>query len=100
QTADRKADPALAEEGSSSIAAAWSDSHRNTPNCDTRTHIGRFTVDQQEPYFTEEGPVGAKSDIYQPLARGKAWVQFCLFDDNFPTTGEEPFSDMAFHAVL
>jgi hypothetical protein len=104
QVEDRSKDPALAEEGSSGISAAWSDSHRNTPNCDSRTHIGRFTVDQQEPYFTASGPIGQKSDIYQPLARGWGYVQFCLFDDNYPSSGDEataaPYSDMTFHWVL
>jgi hypothetical protein len=97
QTADRKADPRLAEEGSSAIAAAWSDSHRNPVTCNGRIQLGQFTVDQQEPYFTESGPTGKKSDIYAPLARGKAWVKFCLFDDNFR---DEPQSDMRFRSVL
>ena len=34
QTADRSKDPALAEEGSSGISAAWSMSHRNPVSCD------------------------------------------------------------------
>ena len=89
QTADRKADPALREEGSSAIAAAWSDSHRNPVNCDGRVHIGTFTVDQEEPVFGQTDP---KSSVYGPLARGKGYVQFCLFDANYT---DEPFSDMA-----
>jgi hypothetical protein len=81
QTADRTADPALAEEGSSQIAAAWSQSHA-TDNlvCDGRTHVARFTVDQLEQGFGH-------------LAKGDAWVQFCLFD---ATTGEIPVSSMEF----
>jgi len=94
QTADRKADPALREEGSSAIAAAWSDSHRNPVNCDGRVHIGTFTVDQEEPVFGQTDP---KSSVYGPLARGKGYVQFCLFDANYT---DEPFSDMTFHVVL
>lgn len=98
QTADRTADPRLMEEGSSAIAAAWSDSHRNQVTCNGRLQLGQFTVDQEEPYFTEAGPTGKKSDIYAPLARGKAWVQFCLFDD---TTGPEiPLSVNRFKRVL
>ena len=42
QTADRTADPRLAEEGSSGISAAWSDSHRNEITCDSRIHVGWF----------------------------------------------------------
>jgi hypothetical protein len=102
QTADRKADPRLAEEGSSQIAAAWSDSHRNPVNCDGRLHVDEFTVDQVEPIFTETGPGPAKSEVYGPLAPGKAWVQFCLFDD---TTGPEgpdgtPVSSMVFSLIF
>jgi hypothetical protein len=97
QTADRKADPRLAEEGSSAIAAAWSDSHRNAVDCDGRVHVGKFSVDQEEPYFTENGPAGKKSDIYEPLARGVGYVQFCLFDDQHV---DEPLSVNSFRAVL
>jgi hypothetical protein len=88
QTADRKADPRLAEEGSSQISAAWSDSHRDPVDCDGRFHVTTFVVDQLE----RQSPSG-------PLARGKAWVQFCLFDD---TTGETdpPISSMVFAAVF
>jgi hypothetical protein len=105
QVESRRRDPALLEEGSSQISAAWSDSHRNPINCNSKVHIGTFTVDQQEPYFTEAGPTGQKSDIYEPLARGWGYVQFCLFDDQYPATGNDPstlapFSDMRFHLVL
>jgi hypothetical protein len=94
QTADRKADPALREEGSSAIAAAWSDSHSNPVNCDGHVHIGTFTVNQEEPVFGQTDP---KSSVYGPLARGKGYVQFCLFDANHT---DEPVSDMTFHFVI
>ena len=82
QTADRTADPALAEEGSGSrqIAAAWSQSHAGVAVCDGKHHTAKFTVDQ-----LEQG--------YGTLARGWAWVQFCLFD---ATTPGAPVSDMEF----
>ena len=67
QTADRSADPRLAEHGSSAISAGWSQSHGNPFTCDGRTRVGRFTVDH------EEFGIGA-------LARGEGYVQFCLTD--------------------
>jgi hypothetical protein len=83
-------DPALEQEGSGfgGTATRWEDSHRNVPNCDGRIHVGRFTVDQVED----------KSG-YGTLTDGKAWVQFCLFDDTTPkgdgvTDFGQPVSDM------
>ncbi len=67
QTADRSADPRLEEEGSSSISAAISHSHRNAVTCDGRQHVQTFTVDQEEWGFGD-------------LARGEGYVQFCLTD--------------------
>jgi hypothetical protein len=100
QVADRSADPALAEEGSSQISAAWSDSHRNPVYCDGKVHIQKFTVDQEEPFYDADGnPAGPKSDVYGPLKRGFGYVQFCLFDDLNPETGA-PVSDMTFHRVV
>ena len=96
QVADRTADPRLAEEGSSQISAAWSDSHRNPVVCDGKAHTTKFAVDQEEPYFDETGPQGPKSDVYGPLAKGYGWTQFCLFDDN---NTEVPISDMVFKRV-
>lgn len=69
QTADRTADPRLMQEGSSQIAAAMSHSHRNAVTCDGKWHEQKFTVDQVEWGFGS-------------LAKGEAWVQFCLFDDH------------------
>lgn len=80
QTADRTADPRLTREGSSAIAAAMSHSHRNAVTCNGRWQEQKFTVDQVEWGF------GA-------LAKGEAWVQFCLFDDN---NTEAPLSENEF----
>jgi hypothetical protein len=76
-------DPALGAEGSGfgGTATRWEDSHRNSVNCDGHLNSGTFTVDQIE---------GKQS--YQTLTRGKAWVQFCLFDDTTPRgDGESDF---------
>ena len=72
QTADRSADPDLAEEGSSGISAAWSDSHRNNFTCDGRSRVATFEVDQLEPGWGGERPAQGA------LAKGQAYVQFCL----------------------
>jgi hypothetical protein len=90
QTANRTADPRLAEEGSSSISAAWSDSHRNEITCDSRIHVGWFEVDQLEPVWGSEEP---KSSVYEPLGKGVGYVQFCLYDE---LTGEGGASDNRF----
>ena len=93
QTADRTADPRLAQEGSSAISAAWSDSHRNQISCDSKIHVGWFEVDQLEPLW---GSVDPKSTVYDPLAKGVGYVQFCLYDE---LTGEGGASDNAFRNV-
>lgn len=85
QTEDRTADPALAMDGSSSIAAAWSQSHAGVLSCDGKNHVATFTVDQ-----TEQG--------FGTLAKGDAWVQFCLFDATTPEP-MAPISDMEFMHV-
>jgi hypothetical protein len=99
QTADRSRDPGLTDEGSSSISAAWSMSHRNAVTCDGHLHLGFFSVDQieTESFFPENSP----------LKFGWGYVQFCLFDDNFPLpppgTPEDqgmPFSNNGFHFVI
>jgi hypothetical protein len=68
-------DPAVRAEGSGSSGAAtrWQDSHRNPVRCDGKTHTERFAVDQVEG-----------KDGYKTLIKGRAWVQFCLFDDTTP----------------
>ena len=95
QTADRSRDPRLQAPESSSISAAWSDSHRNPVTCDGKTHEQVFTVDQLEPSWSPPAP--HKSDVYKPLANGWAWVQFCLFDANYT---EAPYSENQFERVL
>ncbi|WP_207454213.1 hypothetical protein [Desertivibrio insolitus] len=67
QVADRTADPRLTQEGSSQIAAAWSQTHAADLDCDGRVHVDRFVVDQSEQGFGR-------------LERGQAWTQFCLVD--------------------
>ena len=91
QNDDRTADPALASEGSGGLgqATTWLDSHRNPVTCDGKWHADRFTVDQVEPNWNGGGvKPGA-------LAKGEAWVQFCL------TSGDESngYSDMQFLKV-
>ena len=93
QTAQRTADPALAQEGSSAIAAAWSDSHPIQVTCDGRIHVDTFEVDQLEPVWGSEEP---KSAVYEPLARGVGYVQFCLYDE---VTGEGGATDNSFRNV-
>lgn len=93
QTAARTKDPALTGEGSSSISAAWSMSHRNAVICDGKAHFGHFVVDQVE---TSQFGIPLS-----PLKKGWGWVQFCLFDANYPENGESgmPFINDGFHAV-
>ena len=93
QTADRTADPRLAQEGSSSVSAAWSDSHRNAISCDSKIHVGWFEVDQLEPVWGSDEP---KSVVYEPLAKGVGYVQFCLYDE---ITGEGGATDNSFRNV-
>ncbi|MGY1727088.1 hypothetical protein ACI79J_08935 [Geodermatophilus sp. SYSU D01062] len=76
QTADRSADPRLAQEGSSAISAAWSDSHREPVSCDGRVHLGTFTVDLVEAWPGRPGQA--------PLLKGEGYVQFCLTDPDAP----------------
>jgi hypothetical protein len=96
QSADGAFDPELSEEGSGfgGTAARWEDSHRNPVDCDGRTHVDRFTVDQLE---------GKES--YGTLTKGVAWVQFCLFDDTTPkgdgqTDFGQPVSSMVWKHVV
>ena len=76
QTADRSADPRLAQEGSSAISAAWSDSHRNPVTCDGRVHLGTFTVDLVEAWPGRPGQA--------PLRKGEGYVQLRLTDPDAP----------------
>ena len=68
QVASGKKDARLAAEGSSQIASAWWQSHRNAFTCDGKSHTDTFTIDTVEP-----GSKGA-------LKKGHAWVQFCVTD--------------------
>jgi hypothetical protein len=62
-------DPALAAEGSSSVANSWSQSHPTNFVCDDSWHTQTFVVDTQEQGFGQ-------------LTRGVGWIQFCLIPDN------------------
>jgi hypothetical protein len=87
QAESRRAEDFLTAEGSGSTnkAAAWVQTHAQLPNCDGRRHVEAFAVDQKE-----QG--------YGTLKGGMAYVQFCLFDANYPVTGTKgPKSDMDFH---
>jgi hypothetical protein len=96
QSETGKKDPAIEGEGSggSAVAKRWSDSHRNPVVCDGKTHTSRFTVDQVE----------GKAGAYGTLVKGKAWVQFCLFDDTTPkgdgqTDFGQPVSSMVWKNI-
>jgi hypothetical protein len=89
-------DSSISAEGSGwgGTATRWEDSHRNPIRCDGRIHLDRFKVDQIEDKGT-----------YKPLTWGKAWVQFCLFDDTTPkgdgeTDFGQPVSDMSWKWVF
>ncbi len=70
QNASRSFDPGLTQEGSSGIAAAWSQSHPTAEvNCDSHLHLQTFRVDQLEQGFGT-------------LGNGWGYVQFCLFGGN------------------
>lgn len=96
QSESGRKDPAISTEGSggSGVARRWSDSHRNPVVCDGKTRTSRFTVDQVE----------GKAGLYQTLIKGKAWVQFCLFDDTTPkgdgqTDFGQPVSSMVWKNI-
>jgi hypothetical protein len=91
-TVDRE----VAGEGSGfgGVAARWEDSHRNPVTCDGKLHVDTFIVDQLED-----------KSSYGTLVPGRAWVQFCLFDDTTPKgDGEndfgEPVSSMVWRQVV
>jgi hypothetical protein len=86
QSADRTADPRLTTEGSGSgegayKAAAWEMSHPTNITCDGKSHVQRFTVNQDE--------IKAFGLSSGTLKKGVAYVQFCLFDANYT---QAPFS--------
>ena len=88
QNEEGTVDSEVAGEGSGfgGIAARWEDSHRNPINCDGKTHVERFAVDQVED-----------KAAWDTLTAGAGWVQFCLFDDTTP--GEVPISSMVWAQV-
>ncbi len=97
QSANGTASPALATEGSGygERAAAWTQGHSGVASlsCDGRTHVTKFVVDRSE--------YG-----YGNLQKGRAYVQFCLFDANNPASEDPtapdavpPVSDMEFMNV-
>ena len=97
QKGDRKADPHLSDEGSSMLAVgsggAWAMSHRNTMNCDSKVHTQRFNFDQ-----VETASFGVP---VQPFAAGWGYIQFCIFDDNYPIPAPpaDPDSGVPFDAT-
>jgi hypothetical protein len=95
QNDDATVDPDVAGEGSGfgGIATRWEDSHRDAIQCDGKSHTQRFAVDQIED-----------KSSYQTLIKGKAWVQFCLFDHTTPqgdgqTDFGQPVSSMVWAQV-
>jgi hypothetical protein len=80
QTADRGPDNALKDEGSSGIAAGWSQSHPTAQVvCDGSWHTDTFTVSH-----TEYG--------FGTLSPGQGYVQFCLFGGDGTYTASERFA--------
>jgi hypothetical protein len=67
QVASGKKDRGLEQEGSSALASAWWQSHRNPVECDGDWHRTTFTLDT-----VEEGSKGTFVDD------GKAYIQFCV----------------------
>jgi hypothetical protein len=67
QVASGEQDSALEQEGSSAIASAWWQSHRNPIDCDGHWHRTTFTLDTVEP--------GSKGTFVDD---GKAYIQFCV----------------------
>jgi hypothetical protein len=97
QSANGTADPALADGGTGfgHKATAWTQGHSGVADlvCDSHTHVGKFIIDR-----TEYG--------YGDLVKGRAYVQFCLFDANNPEPADPtaegaapPVSSMVFMNV-
>jgi hypothetical protein len=102
QVGSRKLDRNLSEEGSSALAVgsggAWAMSHRNPMNCDSKVHTQTFSFDQ-----VETSSFGVP---VQPFAKGWGYVQFCIFDDNYPIPAPpadpesgQPYDQTAFRLV-
>jgi hypothetical protein len=90
-------------EGSGMTSQAWYDTNYQYANdpagqtitCDGHWHVTRFTVKRVDHPFGSDYVSGK-------LAKGAAWVQFCVFDssatdDNFPTGFA---SDSAWRTVI
>ena len=103
QVGSRKLDRALSNSGSSQLAiesgGAWAMSHRNAMNCDSKIHSQVFFFDQ-----VETSSFGVP---VMPFAKGWGYVQFCIFDDNYPLPPEgtpddegAPYDQTAFRAVV
>jgi hypothetical protein len=69
QAKDGKKDANLTKGGSSAVAAAWFQSHKNTVKCDGKKHTKKFTMDKKE-----QGK--------GTLVPGFAWLQFCVTKGN------------------
>ena len=72
QLANGKKSAKLTKEGSSKIAKAWFQSHRNPITCDGTQQTAVFTVDKVEP--GSKGRLKAKGRHNA----GKAYIQFCV----------------------
>jgi hypothetical protein len=72
QLANGRRSSILTKEGSSRVARAWFQSHRNPITCDGKSHTGVFALDKVEP--------GSKGRLKAKGAhnRGMAYIQFCV----------------------
>jgi hypothetical protein len=75
------ADELAQQEGTSLLAASWYDSHPEGVVCNGKWQIQRFTV------YREMGIPDYHPDPWQPLTKGPAFLQFCLFDSTADPTG-------------
>ncbi len=69
QVASRRRDPILEQEGSSANSAAWLQTHSMAFTCDGTKRTETFVIHANEQGFGQ-------------LAKGMAWVQFCLIGQN------------------
>ena len=72
QLANGKKSHVLEKEGSSQVAKAWFQSHRNPIVCDGNRQTAVFTLDKVEP--GSKGRLKAKGKHN----RGRAYIQFCV----------------------
>jgi len=72
QLANGRRSTLLTKEGSSKVAKAWFQSHRNPITCDGKAQAAVFTLDKVEP--------GSKGRLKAKGTRnhGKAYIQFCI----------------------